>query len=93
MGDGRRQVRVSRCALAVALAATMLAACGEKSGLPVLSWYINPDDGGQAELARRCTDAAGSRYRITTSLCPMTPAPSESSFSAAWLPRTRPSTS
>jgi trehalose/maltose transport system substrate-binding protein len=35
-----------------------------------LAWYINPDDGGQAEIARRCTAAAGGRYRIETALLP-----------------------
>jgi multiple sugar transport system substrate-binding protein len=35
-----------------------------------VQWYINPDNGGQAEIARRCTDDAGGRYRITTALLP-----------------------
>ena len=37
---------------------------------PALAWYINPDDGGQADIARRCTAAAGGRYRIETALLP-----------------------
>jgi multiple sugar transport system substrate-binding protein len=36
----------------------------------VLGWYINPDNGGQAELAATCTAAAGGRYRITVSTLP-----------------------
>ncbi|MFD1717125.1 extracellular solute-binding protein [Georgenia deserti] len=47
-----------------------LAACAGESGPPVLTWYINPDDGGQAELARRCTEEADGAYRIETSLLP-----------------------
>lgn len=47
-----------------------LVACGGDSGPPTLTWYINPDDGGQAEIARRCTDEAGGDYRIETSLLP-----------------------
>jgi multiple sugar transport system substrate-binding protein len=47
-----------------------LASCSSESGPPTLAWYINPDDGGQVELARRCTETAGGRYRIETSLLP-----------------------
>lgn len=54
---------------AVVLAASTISACGE-SGAPTLTWYINPDSGGQAEIARQCTDAAQGRYRIETTLLP-----------------------
>jgi multiple sugar transport system substrate-binding protein len=37
---------------------------------PVLGWYINPDNGGQAELAAACSAASGGRYRITVSTLP-----------------------
>ncbi|MDC7120000.1 extracellular solute-binding protein [Cellulomonas fimi] len=47
-----------------------LAACAAESGPPVLTWYINPDDGGQAEIASRCTDEAGGEYRIEVSVLP-----------------------
>jgi multiple sugar transport system substrate-binding protein len=56
-------------AVALVLAST-LAACGGESGPPTLNWYINPDSGGQAEIAARCTEEAGGRYRIETSLLP-----------------------
>ncbi|WP_053203444.1 extracellular solute-binding protein [Jiangella muralis] len=63
---GRRTVSV-----AAAAALTMgLAACGSSDSTPTLTWYINPDNGGQAELAKRCTEAAGGEYRIETSLLP-----------------------
>jgi multiple sugar transport system substrate-binding protein len=38
--------------------------------VPTLTWYINPDSGGQDTIAQRCTDAAGGRYRIETSQLP-----------------------
>jgi trehalose/maltose transport system substrate-binding protein len=50
--------------------ASGLAACGGSGGVPTLTWYTNPDDGGQAQIASRCTDAAGGRYRIGTSVLP-----------------------
>ncbi|WOP18773.1 extracellular solute-binding protein [Raineyella sp. LH-20] len=40
------------------------------SGTPTLTWYINPDDGGQAEIAQRCSAASGGAYTIQTSLLP-----------------------
>ncbi|HEX2074330.1 MAG TPA: extracellular solute-binding protein [Geodermatophilus sp.] len=36
----------------------------------MLTWYINPDSGGQAEIARRCTEAANGAYTIQTSQLP-----------------------
>lgn len=47
-----------------------LAACGSGSGPPTLTWYTNPDSGGQAEIAKRCTDAARGRYRIVSAGLP-----------------------
>jgi multiple sugar transport system substrate-binding protein len=59
--------RHAAIALVLALAATLLAACGGGSGKPTLTWYINPDPAppagfkggfGQAGIAERCsTDA------------------------------------
>jgi multiple sugar transport system substrate-binding protein len=58
-------------ALATVLCATALAACGGGgSGVPTLNWYINPDNGGQAELAAKCTAASNGAYRIETSVLP-----------------------
>jgi multiple sugar transport system substrate-binding protein len=49
----------------------LLAGCGGgDGGPPTLTWYINPDSGGQAEIAKRCTDASGGRYRIEVSQLP-----------------------
>ena len=56
-----------------------LSACssGTGSGPPVLTWYINPDGGGsdptkggQAQLAKECTDTAQGRYSIKIQLLP-----------------------
>ncbi|MEY2588678.1 MAG: trehalose/maltose transport system substrate-binding protein [Acidimicrobiaceae bacterium] len=59
-----------RSFLALVVLASSVAACGSSSSLPTLNWYINPDNGGQAELAKACTDAAGGRYQVKTSLLP-----------------------
>lgn len=64
---GRRSTTLAVASLMV----LGLAACGGgDDGPPTLTWYINPDDGGQAELAARCTDSADGAYRIETSLLP-----------------------
>jgi multiple sugar transport system substrate-binding protein len=47
-----------------------LAACGEDGGPPTLTWYTNPDSGGQAEIAKRCTEQADGEYKISTSGLP-----------------------
>jgi trehalose/maltose transport system substrate-binding protein len=60
-------------AVALLLIAVLLGGCGEDgaaAGIPTLKWYINPDNGGQAELAARCGRASQGRYRIEVSLLP-----------------------
>ena len=69
-GGGRGAGRSVRSVVAAALVASGLAACGGDSGPPKLTWYINPDNGGQAKIAERCTQQAGGRYRIVTALLP-----------------------
>jgi multiple sugar transport system substrate-binding protein len=56
--------------VAALIGATGLAGCSGGSGTPVLTWYINPDNGTQAKLAKECTSAAGGRYTIQTALLP-----------------------
>lgn len=56
--------------VAFLLAAATLAACGGESGPPTLNWYINPDNGGQANLAKQCTQEAGGKYQIKISGLP-----------------------
>jgi multiple sugar transport system substrate-binding protein len=67
----RHRPRPTIAALALVVAG-MLSGCGgaAPAGPPVLTWYINPDSGGQKEIAARCTAAAGGRYTIVTTLLP-----------------------
>jgi hypothetical protein len=66
-----------RAAACLALAALAIAGGGygsgggEGQGPPRLQWYVNPDDGGQAEIASRCTENARGRYRIETLVLPL----------------------
>lgn len=49
----------------------MLAGCASDDGGPTeLTWYINPDNGGQATIAEQCSADSGGKYTITTSLLP-----------------------
>lgn len=52
------------------LLVSTLAACGEDSGVPTLNWYINPDNGGQAQLAEKCAGQSNGRFDIQTSVLP-----------------------
>jgi multiple sugar transport system substrate-binding protein len=68
-----RRLRRGIAGTAVALVATgTLAACGGggSGGVPTLTWYINPDSGGQAKIAASCSDASKGKYRIETSVLP-----------------------
>lgn len=64
-----RRSRLAAAALAAALAGG-LTACGGSTGPPELTWYINPDDGGQEALAATCTDEADGEYTISVSMLP-----------------------
>ncbi|WP_254920381.1 extracellular solute-binding protein [Blastococcus mobilis] len=56
---------------ALLVTAGTLAGCGGGSGdASTLTWYINPDAGGQAEIASRCTEEAGGAYTIETAQLP-----------------------
>lgn len=69
----RRRKRGLALAVVTGMAAVVaLSGCSSQgsSGTPTLTWYINPDDGGQAVIAQRCTAAAGGKYTIQTSLLP-----------------------
>ena len=53
------------------LSGAFLAACGGgDGGANALTWYTNPDAGGQAEIAARCTEAADGAYTIETAVLP-----------------------
>lgn len=49
------------------LASGLLAACGSSGGKPELTWYINPDAGGQAAVAEACST---DEFTITTQVLP-----------------------
>lgn len=66
----RRRTRALALAVGVGLVAPLAACAGSGSGTPVLTWYINPDNGGQAEIAKQCTEAADGQYTIETSVLP-----------------------
>jgi multiple sugar transport system substrate-binding protein len=54
-----------------ALAIVLLAACGDRrEPTPTLTWYINPDNGGQSRLAERCSREAAGRFRIDVQILP-----------------------
>ena len=61
----RRRILGSLAALS--LAAGVLTACGSSGGVPTLTWYINPDNGGQAAVAKNCST---DQYTITTQVLP-----------------------
>ncbi len=52
---------------ALSLAAGVLTACGSSGGVPTLTWYINPDSGGQAAIAKNCST---DQYKIATQVLP-----------------------
>ena len=51
----------------MAAMATVLVACGGDSGKTTLTWYINPDVGGQDAVAEKCST---DDYTITTQVLP-----------------------
>ncbi|MGF9754387.1 extracellular solute-binding protein [Microvirga sp. 0TCS3.31] len=62
-----RSRRIAGSVATLALASSLLAACGGDSGPPELTWYINPDAGGQAAVAENCST---DDYTITTQVLP-----------------------
>ncbi len=51
------------CLLGVAALAVSCSGDGGPA-VPTLSWYVNPDNGGQARLAARCAAESGGRWRL-----------------------------
>ncbi|MFP5021468.1 extracellular solute-binding protein [Pseudonocardia phyllosphaerae] len=70
MPNRRRWRRGLAAGAATAVLLGLAGCAGGPVGPPVLNWYINPDDGGQAEIAARCSAASGGRYSIVTSTLP-----------------------
>ena len=72
-GRGRRSPRrgIAGAAALLVTAGTLAACGGNQSGsTPTLTWYINPDSGGQAEIASRCSDDSDGAYTIEVSVLP-----------------------
>jgi trehalose/maltose transport system substrate-binding protein len=61
---GERGGERARSPSALALLALAALACRAAPDPGALSWYVNPDNGGQARLAARCSAASGGRYRL-----------------------------
>lgn len=62
--------RPAAAALCLLLFGSVLAGCGSESVTPTLNWYINPDNGGQVDLAEKCSDGSGGAYDINVSVLP-----------------------
>ena len=68
--QSRRRLRAVAGICAAAATASVLAACGSDSGPPTLTWYINPDNGGQATRAQECADQSNGAYRVDIQVLP-----------------------
>ncbi|HMG43891.1 MAG TPA: extracellular solute-binding protein [Acidimicrobiales bacterium] len=68
--DRATTLRRTAGAVTLLLGAATLGCSGDADGITTLTWYINPDNGGQAALAETCTKAADGKYRITTAPLP-----------------------
>src|SRR5919107_5986736 len=62
-----RSRRIAGSVATLALASSLLAACSGDGGKPELTWYINPDAGGQDAVAEKCST---DEYTITTQVLP-----------------------
>jgi multiple sugar transport system substrate-binding protein len=60
--------RLRTLALTGALVLPLLAACSSDSSTATLTWYINPDNGGQARLAEKCSE--GKDYKVDIQTLP-----------------------
>ena len=70
LGHSGRRRRTAGTLAALATAAGLLTACGGDGGTPTLIWYTNPDPGGQAAIAERCTADSDGAYKIETQVLP-----------------------
>jgi multiple sugar transport system substrate-binding protein len=69
--SGARTRAAFGAVMALAVSGTLVSCGGGGGGgTPTLTWYTNPDNGGQEALAERCTEAARGAYRIEISELP-----------------------
>jgi len=66
----RRSLRRLGVGLVLVLVAGLTACSDGDDGPVTLTWYTNPDNGGQRTLAEKCTEAADGEYRIQTQILP-----------------------
>ncbi len=57
-------------AMAIGLPIALSGCGGDSSGTPKLTWYTNPDNGGQKTLAEKCTAESNGAYTISTQVLP-----------------------
>src|SRR4051794_9856092 len=71
-GRSRRRLRGIAGTAVALIASGTLAACGGggSGGTPTLTWYINPDSGGQDKIAASCSAASNGAYKLETSVLP-----------------------
>jgi len=71
-GRSRRRLRGIAGTAVALIASGTLAACGGggSGGTPTLTWYINPDSGGQDKIAASCSAASNGAYKLVTSVLP-----------------------
>jgi multiple sugar transport system substrate-binding protein len=71
-GGRRSRRRGVASAATLLVTAGTLAACGGggSGGTPTLTWYINPDSGGQAKIAASCSEESDGAYTIEVSQLP-----------------------
>jgi multiple sugar transport system substrate-binding protein len=62
--------RKLRVVVAVA-AGALLAGCAQTTGgVPTLEWYVTPDNGSYAKIAKTCETKSGNAYRLKVSVLP-----------------------
>ena len=57
-------------ALALVGSFSLLGCSSDSAGPPTLTWYTNPDNGGQKTLAEKCAAESGGAFRISTQVLP-----------------------
>ncbi|MBX7435334.1 extracellular solute-binding protein [Mycobacterium sp. Y57] len=67
---GTRRRRATALAGALLLGASLVTSCGAGDGVPTLTWYVFPDNGGADLRAQQCADASGGAYRVRTEVLP-----------------------
>lgn len=71
MAGSRRHARGRWVLLAGLIGTLSLSGCGQgDEATPRLIWYTNPDNGGQAKLAERCSAESGGAFTIETQILP-----------------------